>query len=212
MMTIKRFTALAAALCCAGWAQAQDYGLKVGLTRYTSHSATTGIQGIGVPPGADAVVGDASTAIFAIERRLNANMGLELVLGVPPKVSARATGSVAFLGDKVLTARNLAPTLMLNYSFGDAGAKWRPYVGVGANFTRFSDIQSSLAPKVEMSDSFGMALQAGVNYALSKQWGLFGSISAIDVSSKLVATGNTVLTTTIDFRPIVYTVGTSYRF
>lgn len=211
-MLIKRNTFVAAALCCAGLAQAQDYGLKVGLTRYTSHSATTGIQGIGVPPGADAVVGDASTAIFAIERRLNANMGLEVVLGVPPKVNARATGSVAFLGDKVLTARNLAPTLMLNYSFGDAGAKWRPYVGVGANFTRFSDIQSTLAPKVEMSDSFGLALQAGVNYSLSKQWGVFGSISAIDVSSKLVATGNTVLTTTIDFRPIVYTLGTSYRF
>jgi len=211
-MMNKRFTIVAALMCCVGLAQAQDYGLKVGLTRYTSHSATSGIQGIGVPPGADAVVGDASTAIFAIERRLNANMGLELVLGVPPKVSARATGSVAFLGDKVLTARNLAPTLMLNYSFGDAGAKWRPYVGVGANFTRFSDIQSTLAPKVEMSDSFGMALQAGVNYTLSKQWGVFGSISAIDVSSKLVATGNTVLTTTIDFRPIVYTIGTSYRF
>lgn len=211
-MLIKRITIVAAVLCCASLAQAQDYGLKVGLTRYTSHSATTGIQGIGVPPGADAVVGNASTAIFAIERRLNANMGLELVLGVPPKVSARATGSVAFLGDKVLTARNLAPTLMLNYSFGDAGAKWRPYVGVGANFTRFSDIQSTLAPKVEMSDSFGLALQAGVNYSLSKQWGVFGSISAIDVSSKLVATGNTVLTTTIDFRPIVYTLGTSYRF
>lgn len=211
-MMNKRFTIVAALMCCVGLAQAQDYGLKVGLSRLTNHSATTGIQGIGVPPGADAVVGDASTAIFAIERRLNANMGVELVLGVPPKVSARATGSVAFLGDKVLTARNLAPTLMLNYSFGDAGAKWRPYVGVGANFTRFSDIQSTLAPKVEMSDSFGMALQAGVNYALSRQWGVFGSISAIDVSSKLVATGNTVLTTTIDFRPIIYTIGTSYRF
>ncbi|MEI6027509.1 MAG: OmpW family outer membrane protein [Betaproteobacteria bacterium] len=211
-MMIKRFTIAAASLCCAVLAHAQDYGLKVGLTRYTSHSATTGIQGIGAPPGADASVGDASTVIFAVERRLNPNFGFEMVVGVPPKISARATGSVAFLGDKVLTARNLAPTLMLNYSFGDAGATWRPYVGIGANFTRFSDIQSSLAPKVEMSDSFGLALQAGVNYSLSKQWGLFGSISAIDVSSKLVATGNTVLTTTIDFRPIVYTLGTSYRF
>ena len=68
-MMNKRFTIVAALMCCVGLAQAQDYGLKVGLTRYTSHSATSGIQGIGVPPGADAVVGDASTAIFAIERR-----------------------------------------------------------------------------------------------------------------------------------------------
>jgi outer membrane protein W len=32
------------------------------------------------------------------------------------------------------------------------------------------------------------------------------------VKTDLVATGSTVLTTTIDFKPITYTVGVSYRF
>ena len=35
-----------------------------------------------------------------------------------------------------------------------------------------------------MSDSTGLALQAGVNYAISKDWGLFASIAKIDVKSK----------------------------
>ena len=42
--------------------------------------------------------------------------------------------------------------------------------------------------------------------------GLFASIARLDVKSKVVATGATVLTTTVDFRPLVYSAGVSYQF
>ena len=45
-----------------GAVQAQDNVFKFGVTRYTTHSKTSGVQGIGLPPGADAVTGDATTA------------------------------------------------------------------------------------------------------------------------------------------------------
>ncbi|MCK6419486.1 MAG: outer membrane beta-barrel protein [Aquabacterium sp.] len=192
-------------------AQAQDNVVKLGLTRYDTHARTTGIQGIGVPAGADAAVGDATTVIAVYERLLSPNMGVELVLGVPPKITSRATGSVAFLGE-VLTARNVAPTLLFNYHFGDSGNQVRPYVGVGLNWTRFVDVKSTLAPTVEMSDSYGWAVQGGVSVAFDKRWGMFASVATLKVKSDLVASGSTVLTTTIDFRPVVYSAGVSYRF
>jgi len=192
-------------------AQAQDNVVKLGLTRYDTHARTTGIQGIGVPAGADAAVGDATTLIAVYERLLSPNMGVELVLGVPPKISSRATGSVAFLGE-VLTARNVAPTLLFNYHFGDSANQVRPYVGVGLNWTRFVGVKSTLAPSVEMSDSFGWAVQGGVSVALDKRWGMFASVATLKVKSDLVAAGSTVLTTTIDFRPVVYSAGVSYCF
>ncbi|MDQ2924058.1 MAG: OmpW family protein, partial [Acidobacteriota bacterium] len=80
------------------------------------------------------------------------------------------------------------------------------------NYTRFTGIRSSLAPDVKMGTSTGLALQAGVNYALTKEWGLFASVAKLDVKSKVVASGATVLTTTVDFRPIVYSAGISYQF
>jgi outer membrane protein len=192
-------------------AQAQDNVVKLGLTRYDTHARTTGIQGIGVPAGADAAVGDATTLIAVYERLLSPNMGVELVLGVPPKISSRATGSVAFLGE-VLTARNVAPTLLFNYHFGDSANQVRPYVGVGLNWTRFVGVKSTLAPSVEMSDSLGWAVQGGVSVAFDKRWGMFASVATLKVKSDLVAAGSTVLTTTIDFRPVVYSAGVSYRF
>ena len=134
------------------------------------------------------------------------------ITGAAPML-AKATGSVAFLGDDVLEAKNVAPTLLFNYHFGKEGDKFRPYVGAGINYTRFTDIKTSLpVDKVEMSDSWGWAVQAGFDYQITPQWGLFASIARVDVKSDLVATGVTVLTTTIDFKPITYAFGVSYRF
>jgi outer membrane protein len=210
-----RLPILAAALACglgSGVAQAQDNVVKAGITYYTTNSSTTGIQGIGIPPGADAETGNAVTAIFVYERTLTPNVGVELVLGIPPTIEADATGTVAFLGDNILSAKSVSPTLLVNYYFGAPGDTWRPYLGAGINWTRFVDIKSSLAPHVELSDSWGLAVQAGINYAVNKQWGLFASIARVDVKSDIVAVASTVLTTSIDFKPVTYTFGAYYRF
>jgi outer membrane protein len=198
-----------AGFCMA--AQAQENTVKLGVTRYDTHAKTSGIHGIGAPAGADAAVGDATTAIFVYERMVSPSFGIELVLGVPPKITSRGSGSVAFLGE-ALSARIVAPTLLFNYHFGQPGDALRPYLGAGINYTRFVDIKSPLASDVQMSDSYGLAVQAGIDYALDKRWGLFASVAALKVKSDLVAAGSTVLTTTIDFKPIVYSFGASYRF
>lgn len=193
-------------------AQAQLDVLKAGPIRYTTDSRTTGIQGIGIPPGADAQTGDATTLLVTYERMIRPDFGIELVIGIPPRVKAKATGSVAFLGDDVLSAKFIAPTLLFNYHFGQPGDTWRPYAGVGINYTRFTGIRSRLAPQVEMSDSWGWAAHVGVDYAINKQWGLYGSYGKERVKSDLVAVASTVLTTTINFRPTTYAFGVSYRF
>ena len=111
--------------------------VKLGAIFYQPHAKTSGITGLGVPPGADATVGDATTLLATYERALAPNMGIELVLGVPPTIKARGAGTVPFLGE-VLSAKNVAPTVLINYHFGDAGSALRPYVGIGINYTRLS--------------------------------------------------------------------------
>lgn len=215
MTSILRTAALAAALLAAGTAAAQDFArnvVKLGVTDYTTHSRTNGVTGIGVPAGADAETGDAVTVLFVYERMVTPNVGVELAGGIPPRIKARAAGSVAYLGDDILSAKNVSPTLLVNYHFGAPGAAWRPYLGIGANYTRFVGISSRLAPDVQMSDSFGWAAAAGIDYAINRQWGLFASVSALQVKTKLVAAGATVLQTTIDFRPVTYSFGVAYKF
>ena len=200
------------ALCLAQapvWAQNQT--LKVGGIRYDAHSKSNGVTGIGIPPGADATVGDATTLVFTYEIEVKPNVGIELVIGVPPRIKAQATGSVAFLGE-VLTARNVAPTLLVNYHFGQKGDALRPYIGLGINYTKFTGASSPFGWDVKLRDSVGLAGHVGLDYALSKDWGLFASFGMANVKSKLVATGATVLQSTIDFRPRTYAAGAYFKF
>ncbi|RKP47697.1 OmpW/AlkL family protein [Pararobbsia silviterrae] len=65
----------------------------------------------------------------------------------------------------------LPPTLTLQYHFNDAG-RIRPYVGAGINYTLFYHNSLSVAGQgVDITNhSFGPALQAGVDYAISDKW------------------------------------------
>ena len=185
--------------------------VKLGAIFYQPHAKTSGITGLGVPPGADATVGNATTVLATYERALAPNMGIELVLGVPPTIKAKGAGTVAFLGE-VLSAKNVAPTVLINYHFGDAGSALRPYVGIGINYTRFTDAKTPYGWQVSLSDSWGLAGQIGLDYAMSKQWGLFASLGAAQVKSDLVAVGASVLRSTIDFRPVTFAAGVAYKF
>ena len=212
---IRSLSLLIAATSLAGGAIAQSDAprntVKLGAIFYQPHAKTSGITGLGVPPGADATVGDATTVLATYERALAPNMGIELVLGVPPTIKAKGAGTVVFLGE-VLSAKNVAPTVLINYHFGDAGNALRPYVGIGVNYTRFTDAKTPYGWKVNLSDSWGLAAQVGVDFALGKQWGLFASIGAAQVKSDLVAVGASVLRSTIDFRPVTYATGVAYKF
>ena len=208
-----------AALAASHAAQAQTHThsllgnstFKAGVIYYQTHARTNGVTGIGVPPGADATVGNATTVLLTYEYAMSPHIGVELVFGVPPKIKATASGSVAFLGE-LLTARNVAPTLLFNYHFFAPGSTLRPYLGVGVNYTKFTNVTTPYGWDVRLSDSTGLAAQAGLDWALNKQWGLFASVAKVQVKSNLTATSAVVLQSTIDFRPITYSMGASLRF
>ena len=73
-------------------------------------------------------------------------------------------------------------------------------------------MKSNLGWDVQMGDSWGWAAQGGIAYAIDRSWGMYASVGYADVKSNVVATGATVLTTTVDFKPFVYSLGVSYGF
>ncbi|BAL93818.1 OmpW/AlkL family protein [Rubrivivax gelatinosus] len=216
--TIRALAVLALAVGAAGVAQAQDQTpdynvnvVKLGLTRYDTHAKTNGVQGLGVPAGADATTSDATTVVFIYERMVSPNIGVELVLGKPPTIKGYAAGSVDYLG-KVVEADSVAPTLLFNYHFGEPSDKFRPYLGLGINYTHFSNRKSPYGWKIHMENSWGPAAEAGFSYKFDKTWGMFASVAVLKVKSELVGEGAAVIKTTIDYRPVVYTAGVSYSF
>ena len=70
-------------------------------------------------------VGDATTLLLTSEYALSPQLGVVFVLGLPPEIKATASGSAALLGD-MLTARNAAVTLLVDYHFFEPTVPARP--------------------------------------------------------------------------------------
>ena len=127
---------------------------------------------------------------------------------MPPKIKAKATGTVAFLGDDILSAKNVAPTLLVNYHFGSAGDTWRPYLGAGINYTKFTDVevQAGAGREDERLDRAGGAgrrrlrLRQGLGPVRQHR-------ARRHASPSWSPSARTVLTTEIDFRPVTYSFG-----
>ena len=62
------------------------------------------------------------------------NIVAELILTYPQKHEVRLGG------DTLCTLKHLPPSLLVQYHFTDRGA-FKPYVGAGVNYTRFSSVK-----------------------------------------------------------------------
>jgi outer membrane protein len=119
------------------------------------------------------------------------------------------------------TVRQIAPTLFANYKFGEATAKFRPFVGIGINYTMFDQANSTpLFNQIsggttnnKLTDSWGLAAQVGASYKLDGPWSVSASWSTADVKSTL--TNNTYgieRKTDIQFNPSVFILAVGYSF
>lgn len=137
------------------------------------------------------------------------NFAAELVLTYPQKQDLSANG----LG-QIGTLKHLPPTLLAQYHFTNFGA-FKPYVGAGVNYTRFSSVsfnpavQAALSPSIK-KNSFGGALQIGFDWALDKNWSVNFDVKKVFIETDVSAAGTKVGTFKVN--PVLVGVGLGYRF
>ncbi|OIQ86419.1 outer membrane protein W precursor [mine drainage metagenome] len=234
---IWRVAPLVAVLGLAGPAAYADGStpntVYVGVAYMQNHSSLPDLSGYNTPPGLNLNVGNAATLGLTYVRDLPGPWSFELALGYPPRVRTDAMGANwAKLGIQPGTGITdvdvVSPTAFINYHFWGHDAKWDPFVGLGINYTRFtntkalSSLTSHLGPTdISLSDSWGAAAHAGLIYHIDKRWAVVGTIAVADVQSDLTTTSyspsNPSLITSqskthINFHPIVYTLAVGYSF
>ncbi len=132
---------------------------------------------------------------------LDKNVALELVLTVPQKHTVYSNGA------DIGSLKHLPPTLMVQYHFPMSGFK--PYVGAGVNYTRFSSVNLPAAVDIERS-SWGPALQAGVDIPLSGNLYLNLDVKKVYIRTDVSVAGVNRGTFKID--PVLFGVGLGWRF
>ena len=105
----------------------------------------------------------------------------------------------------------MPPTLSVNWHFNPHGV-FRPYIGVGVNYTMFSSEETRGALSggdLKLDDSIGAAGQVGVDIGKGN-WFTNVNVRYIDMSSDATLDG--VKLGSVDLNPVIYGLHVGYKF
>lgn len=199
-MNIKRWIVLAATLAAAlpgAQAQSKDSGdWLVRVRALHLNSANKDSTGL------DLSVENRWFPELDISYFFTPNLAAELVLTYPQEHDVRAGGT------KIGDLRHLPPTLSLQYHV-TALPGFRPYVGAGVNYTRFSSV--TLPAGVTIKDSsLGFSYGAGVDVPLFGGWLFNADIKKVQLDTNVRAAGTKIGRLQVD--PVLFSLGLGYRF
>lgn len=213
MRIVRSLILAAGALALAGTASAQDllhnFQFKVGVSGILPDESAT-ISTI----GGTVDISDEYVPSLQIEYFFTDNISAELLCCMA-RHDVKAVGTT--LGTVNLgKVSHFPPTLTLKYRWTDFGA-FQPYVGAGANYTRFFDEElpsGGPVTAIHYDSSFGGALQAGFDYKFDDHWSVNVDVRKIWINSDvtLQAGPATTINADVDINPLVVTVATGYRF
>ena len=182
--------------------QAQEGPFMVRLRAVQLDSANKDSTGLGLSVN-NKVIPEIDLSYF-----MTPNWAAELVLTYPQKHTIRADGT------KIGSLKHLPPTLTVQYHFTGSG-DFKPYLGAGLNYTRFSSVEfipaveAALSPSID-KNSFGLALQAGFDYKLSTNVYLNFDVKKVQIRTDVSSAGTKVGEFRVD--PWLIGIGIGQRF
>lgn len=209
----------------AGTASAYETGdmiLRVGTAHVSpdAESSELVLAGSAVADSSANVHTDTQLGITGVYM-LREHLGLELLASTPFEHDiTAATGALGLGRVDAGSAKHLPPTLSLQYYPADPQSPWQPYVGIGVNYTLFfsENVSNTLtgvlgAGSLDLDNSLGLALQAGIDYEFNDRLLANFSIWSLDIDTTAnFDFGGTTLTTDVDIDPIAYKFSIGYRF
>lgn len=199
---MKHHLMIAAALVALGGpalAQSQgEWTLGLGLANVNPKSDNGTLAGGTVPTE----IGSSTRPTITAEYFIRDNLGVELLAALPFRHAITSNGV------EIGTVKQLPPVLSLQYHF-DATEQFKPFVGVGVNFTGFwdGDARGPLSgSELRVKNSWGLAAHLGGDYWINDRTAIRADLRWIDIDSNVELNGTRIGKVEID--PLV--VGISY--
>ncbi len=220
---VRAGAALATTFLLAGAAQAQVAGtwsVRLGAT-HISPQVKSGNLSAPSFPNTKVDVGSASALTGGINYMLTDNWAVDVPFGLPFKHKFYGDGAIAGVGE-VGETKVIPATVFAQYRFGEANAKFRPYLGLGVTYAKFFKERTTATmsgltggspanPTTASIDSrWGLTPQVGFVWNFNERW----FVDAAYYKSFLKTTSHLSTGQSIDIRlnPNVFAVGIGYRF
>ena len=192
--------------------------------------------------GTSVDVDDDTQLGLTLNYMVGSDWGVEVLAATPFTHDITADLSVAGFGVvPVGDTTHLPPTVSAVWYFMGSKEVFKPYVGAGVNYTTFFDtsvssaleagvpaiaraltggavdLGDSIPLKMDLEDSWGLALQVGADFELNDHWHINGSVRYIDISTKAKITTPgvdipVITVDNVDINPWVYQINVGYKF
>ncbi|MBU1191112.1 MAG: outer membrane beta-barrel protein [Gammaproteobacteria bacterium] len=212
LLTLALLTTLGASAPSLAGVQQGDILVRAGVAYVSPQGDSDEITGIGA--GAKVEADDATSLGITFTYMATDNIGIGVLAAWPFEHDIDAEGSIAALGT-VAEIEHLPPTVTLQWHFTPS-SNVRPYVGAGINYTTFfsEDTKGALASHdLSLDDSWGLALEAGVDIDINSDWFLSGQVWYLDIDTDASLRGpvfNTNFDVEIDPWVMMLGVGTKF--
>lgn len=215
--------ALLSTLSTAAFAhQAGDILVRGGATSVNPDSQNAAVLLSGADSTMSLSVDDNTQLGLNLVYFYDSNWAIELLAATPftHEVTIHDPNAVLGVdGAKLAEVTHLPPTLSALY-YIDTNSAFKPYVGVGINYTVFFEEEFEAAPKslgltnLKLDGSFGLAVQLGADYEINKNWSVNFSARYIDISTDATfdVAGDNIGKATVDVDPMVYSLMVGYKF
>lgn len=180
--------------------------IRVGAVNVAPDASSEAIPLVGAGSAVD--VEDATSLGINFTYMFNDHWGLDILGAYPFEHDIVGAGTIAALG-KVGSTKHLPPTIGIQYQFRP-GTSFRPYVGLGLNYTMFFS-EEGVGPvtSLALDDSIGLAYQVGADIGDFDGWFLNLDLRMIDIETRATTNlGN--FDVTIDPMVIGINVGTRF--
>ncbi|MHB9841762.1 OmpW/AlkL family protein [Paraburkholderia terrae] len=208
-----------------GWLHVAPQGYATPLT----------VESVGGIPVNQEVVGSGAHASstdtmgIAAEYYVTDNIGVALLFGLPLTVDLVGDGTLKKYGNLGST-RPMPPAIELRYHLFSAGSKFRPFIGLGVNYTWFTQVRAtnsqfitdSFGPggsaHATLSSSWNPVFEIGAAYAIARHWSIGASIGYVPVKTNLTLNGQTATGTqvvsrsTLRLNPLNVFLNVDYTF
>ena len=230
-------TAAIALACASAAGQAYEQGdwiLRVGATTVDPDTDSDNIY---LPGGLVAKADvDSDTQLGIIPAYMFTDQfAIEVLAATPFKhdIEARGEGSIKGTNLNAGSTKQLPPTISLQFYPRGGLSGWQPYFGAGLNYTAFfdEDVDNQLigllgsltggavnGADLDLDDSWGLALQAGVDIPINDNWAFNVGVWYLDIDTTAEITAKADGATAakvkfdVDIDPWVYNVGIAYKF
>jgi len=203
--------------------QAGTWSISAGVTRIApsvDSGSLSSPTGVGVIQGAKVDVASDTRLTAAVGYMVTDHINLHLPLGLGFKHEVFGAGILAGAG-KVAETRALPITLLAQYRFMEADARFRPYLGAGLTYVRFSKERGSATltaltnpggppTGVSFRSKLTPTLQVGGMLNLGGKWFVEGSYAKTFLKTRgTLSTGQTI---DVGLDPDCFTLHLGYRF